>query len=137
MLHYRPPHPSRPLQSTAQEQNLGTGLPPPTRRAPSLPETSPAGTPRSEPPALSPETVQARGRALTVPGPDLWKGEDQGQLGTAQWEGGREKHGPGRAARGCLPLPVPQEGFFLLQEGGAPARAHFSGISLGTVMIPV
>lgn len=42
-----------------------------------------------------------------------------------------------RAARLCLPLPVPQEGFFWLQEGGAPARAHFSGISLGTVMIPI
>lgn len=41
-----------------------------------------------------------------------------------------------RAARLCLLLPVPQEGFFWLQEGGAPARAHFSGISLGTVMIP-
>lgn len=54
--------------------------------------------------------------------------------------GGREqgKAGPEgeRAARRCLRLPVPQEGFFWLQDGGAPARAHFSGISLGTVMIP-
>lgn len=46
-------------------------------------------------------------------------------------EGQRAREGCGC----CLPLPVPQEGFFRLQEWGAPARAHFSGISLGTVMI--
>lgn len=68
------------------------------------------------------------------------QGEERGRLGAAEdkrCQGGRGNDGPGRAAGRCLPLPVPQEGFFRLQEGGAPARAHFSGISLGTVMIPV
>lgn len=35
----------------------------------------------------------------------------------------------------CLTLPVPHAGFLRFQEGGA--LAHFSGISLGTVMVPV
>lgn len=69
-------------------------------------------------------------------GPGGLERRSPGKAGGTKREGAEGKHGSG-GRQAQLPLPVPQEGFFLLQEGGAPARAHFSGISLGTVMIPV
>lgn len=111
----------------------------PSPRGTLLPETSPGGL-GPEPPASSTRTMQERGGSrssgarISGPGKERPR-EGWGRLRTTQLGGGG--HELGRATRRRLPLPVPQEGFFLLQERGAPARAHFSGISLGTVMIPV
>lgn len=67
------------------------------------------------------------------PAKSVGKG-DRGQGNAAEVRGGKSQKG--ELPDTACPLPVPQEGFFWLQDGGAPARAHFSGISLGTVMIP-